>query len=303
MYPHKVIHTLSRQRGATLISVLLLIVSLLTIGALAVRSSVRELQSVSSAQDHSRALAAARTALGVAAGQIRETSNGCENPDIAVPDDAAYPRLTYPGPNTGQDHQNVAVSALLAGSMGGNNCGDPCGDCVPARDAGDPITGQRNWALTGVGSDCGGTPCMRPGAIMWLRNLETRAPKRLCGSVPGQGMLSDVVPGADPDANVTVWIRNNAADGLRQPTFRNDVPVAHGTMPGWETESDCIVVLTAMAEVNGSVATVESTLYAQSSNSFSGSDIISPDEGYGSGHNNDNTAISRCMANATAAQN
>src|SRR5262245_4586328 len=167
---------LSRQRGATMISVMLLTVSLMTLGLLVVRSSAREVTQAGQLVARERALMAAQAAIDLAA--------------------ARY-----------VDMLPEAVDAALVGTLPqGATCTDPCGDCIP--DATLITTGQRNEILAGANVSCGGRPCMRQGAVSMLRD-SSGANVHWC-DVP----LRDLLPSADPEARVSTWVRNNSGDVL-----------------------------------------------------------------------------------------
>ena len=229
-----------------MISVMLLTVSLLTLGLLVVRSSVREVTQAGQLVARERALMSAQAAVDLAAAQ--------------------YVSMTPAELN----------EALVGYNPQGPDCADPCGDCIPGR--GDVVTGQRNEILAGDAPvACGGRPCMRQGAVAFL-NDQTVTRSAWC-DVP----FRDLVPGGDPEARVTVWLRNNAGDALG----------ANGS-GDWEVDFDGRVVLTAMVEIRNTAVTVEQELVLGLG---FGPQLRLPqtaDEGYGGGHNNDNTSVSVC---------
>lgn len=240
------------QRGATMVSVMLLTVSLMTVGLLAVRSSVRDVTHAGQLVARERALVAAQSALDLASAQLITTT------DL----DAAL--------------QGYAPQA--------GACSDPLADCIP--DLAVAATGQRNDLLGGGTVSCGGRPCMRQGAVVNLR----AANDVVVGwaDVP----LRQLVTGGDPEARVSVWIRNNSADALG----------GGGSGSGsWTTDNDGRVVLTASARVRNTTATIEQEVLL--SFGFGPASLLpqSPDEGYGGGHNNDNSAVSVCADNYTSA--
>lgn len=59
-------------------------------------------------------------------------------------------------------------------------------------------------------------------------------------------------------------------------------------------DGDGRVVLTAMATVRNTTITVEKEVQLQASQRSTPASLRSPDEGYGGGHNNDNTSVSLC---------
>lgn len=237
-----------------MVSVLLLTVALLTLGLLAVRSSVREVTQAGQLVARERALMVAQAAVDLAAAQ--------------------YMRMN--------DESNI--DAALAGyNPQGVDCIDPCGDCIP-----DPVagiaTGQRNEILTGVPVACGGRPCMRQGAVAFLED-DNQAEVDWC-DVP----LRDLVAGADPEARVSVWVRNNAGDAL-----------GSGGTGSWVDDGDGRIVLTATATVRNTSVTVEQEVLLGFGASFGMPQPARADEGYGGGHNNDNSAVAVCTDDFVAA--
>ncbi len=251
---HRVQH--HSQRGATMVSVMLLTVSLMTVALLVVRSSSRELKQAGALVQRERALLAAQATLDLAS--------------------ARYRRLI----------ENVAdVSAVFSGHLVGQFanstgiCDDIEKDCIPGE--GDvPRTGQRNTELTG-NSQCAGRPCMRPGAVVVLPGSDDAAP------IPWVNTpLAGLIAGGDADAAVSLWIRNNTADALR---YRDTDPGAH-----WTQDRDSRVVLTAMATVNNTTVAVEQEISFAPGPGLPINNMATPDEGYGGGHNNDNASIRIC---------
>lgn len=244
----------TNQRGATMVSVMLLSVSLMTVGLLVVRSSVREVEQAGQLVARERALMAAQAAADLAAAQ--------------------YLRL-----------DGATLDAALVGyNAQGGTCTDPCLDCIP-----DPaviVTGQRNELLAGGNAvGCGGRPCMRQGAVSFLADSNGAA-QNWC-ALP----LRDLVPGGDAEARVSVWVRNNSADALG----------SNGSA-SWTDDGDGRVVVTAMATVRNTTVTVEQELVLSVG---AGAAVLQPqsaDEGYGGGHNNDNSAVSVCASEYVAAE-
>jgi Tfp pilus assembly protein PilX len=242
-----------RQRGATMVSVMLLTVSLMTLGLLVVRSSSREVTQAGQLVARERALMAAQAALDLATAQYV---------DMADPE----------------------VDAALVGTRPqGGACVDPCGDCIP--DATQIATGQRNEILAGANVSCGGRPCMRQGAVSLLRD-GSGAQVHWCDTP-----LRDLLPAGDPEARVSTWIRNNSGD------------VLGGSAGGgsWVNDEDGRVVITAMATVRGATVALEQEVLLSFGNAPQGLLPQSPDEGYGGGHNNDNSAVSVCVDDYVAA--
>jgi len=243
----------SRQRGATMVSVMLLTVSLMTLGLLVVRSSVREVTQAGQLVARERALMAAQAALDLATAQYVDM-----------------------GP--------ASVDSALVGTLPqGATCTDPCGDCIP--DATVIATGQRNDVLSGANVSCGGRPCMRQGAVSMLRDA-SGATTHWC-DVP----LRDLLPAGDPEARVSTWVRNNSGDALGGSTG----------VGSWIDDEDGRVVLTAMASVRGATVAIEQEVLLSFGSGPQAMLPQSPDEGYGGGHNNDNSAVSVCVGDYVAA--
>lgn len=249
---------LHRQRGATMVSVMLLTVSLLTVAVLVVRSSNREVHQANAVVARERALLAAQATIELGAAHYRQA--------------------------LAQD-----LDALDAALIGYNAAGDPsvCSsanqDCIPggglASDPKVPATGQRNRHTTGK-SDCAGRPCMRQGAIARLADSQ--------GGVIDwtQVPLRDLIENGDPEARVSLWIRNNTADAL-------DVDKSGS----WTNDEDKRVVLTAMATIRNTNIAIEREFVLGASPVDDPWSMTSPDVAYGAGHNNDNTSADVCQSN------
>ena len=251
MTKHRIAHR-SRQRGATMVSVMLLTVSLMPLGLLVVRSSARDVTQAGQLVARERALVAAQAALDLAASRYITMENG-------------------------------QLDAALAGTIPqGATCSDPCGDCIP--DETQVVTGQRNEILAGATVSCGGRPCMRQGAVALLRD-DSNAEVHWC-DVP----LRQLVPGGDAEAQVSVWIRNNTADAL-----------GNGVTGSWTQDGDGRVVLTAMATIRNTTVAIEQEMVLSLGNGSTALLPQTPDEGYGGGHNNDNSAVSVCLDDYVAA--
>lgn len=243
---------LALQRGATLVSVMMLTVSLMTLGLLVVRSASRELRQSGQLVARERALTSAHAALELAAARYRGMTE-------------------------------EQLGAALAGTLPqGLRCTDPCRDCIP--DPNDVVTGQRNELLAGDTVSCAGRPCLRQGAVSQLPDAGG-ASVHWCDV-----SLRALLPGADPEARASVWIRNDRGDAL-----------GVSGSGSWVEDSDGRVVLTAMAEVRGSRVTVEQEMLLGGLGAAAPSLPQTPDEGYGGGHNNDNSAVSVCAADYVAA--
>jgi hypothetical protein len=247
-----------RQRGATMVSVMLLTVSLLTVAVLVVRSANREVAQANAVVARERALLAAQATIELGAAQYR----------LAM--------VNSP--------QGVLDSALA----GYNPSGDPtlCSsvhlDCIPGGggDPNAPATGQRNRHLTGK-SDCAGRPCMRQGAVARLADSQG-------GLIDwSQVPLRDLIQGGDPEVRVSLWIRNNTADVL-------DGGVGGGS---WIDDDDGRVVLTAMAVLRNTTVAIEQEFVIGPPSSAASWSMTTPDTGYGAGHNNDNVIAEVCQQN------
>lgn len=180
--------------------------------------------------------------------------------------------------------ENTLNAALTGHLPQGVDCVDPCGDCIP--DAAVSVTGQRNDIIAGTTVGCGGKPCMRQGAVAYLLD-RNNAPADWC-DLP----VRDLLPGSggDAEARVSVWVRNNAADAL-----------GPNGSASWIDDNDGRVVVTAMATIRNTAVTVEEELVLNFGNAASALMPQSPDEGYGGGHNNDNSAVSVCSDQFVAA--
>lgn len=242
-----------RERGATMVSVMLLTVSLMTLGLLVVRSSTREVTQAGQLVARERALMAAQAAMDLATAQYVDM-----------------------GP--------ASIDAALMGTLPqGGACTDPCGDCIP--DATLVATGQRNEILAGANVSCGGRPCMRQGAVSLLRDA-SGAQSHWC-DVP----LRDLLPAGDPEARVSTWVRNNSGDALGGSAGAGS----------WVDDTDGRVVITAMATVRGATVAIEQEVLLSVGLGPQAMLPQSPDEGYGGGHNNDNSAVSVCVDDYVAA--
>lgn len=250
------------QRGATMVSVMLLTVSLLAVGVLVIRSSTRELDEANAAVARERALMSAQAAVELAAAQYRSAIDAGTDIDVH-----------------------------LAGFNGGAACPNNWptqADCIPGLTGSNgTATGQRNPELNGL-SACGGRPCMRPGAIARLPDLFATEVDWF--DIP----LSQLIQGADPEARVTVWVRNNTSEALGG---------TGSTLPvDWVTDEDGRVVITAMAQLRNTTVAIEQEVVLSSVPGAQTWNMQTPDEGYGGGHNNDNGAVEVCSNNYVATQ-
>jgi hypothetical protein len=220
----------------------------MTLGLLAVRSSTRDATQAGQLIARERALMVAQAAVDLAA--------------------AEYIQLN-----------NAGVDAALVGyNPQAGACVDACGDCIP-----DPVsgyaTGMRNEVIDGSPIDCGGRPCMRQGAVAFL-NDSADVQTDWC-DVP----FRQLVPGGDPEARVSVWIRNNTSDALGP---------GNTTPDAWVVDNDGRIVITASATLRNTVVTIEQEIALQRGDEGMVMQPLSPDQGYGGGHNNDNSAVQMC---------
>lgn len=242
-----------------MVSVMLLTVSMLTLAVLVVRSSNREIDQANALVARERALMAAQATVELGAAQLR----------LAIAE-AGSPQLV--------------IDPVLQGY---NNPGDPslCAsvftDCIPggSGDPSVPATGQKNRLVTGR-SDCAGRPCMRQGAIAHLPDSQGVAIDWV--QVP----LRNLLAGADPEARVSLWVRNNTADAI-----------AKAGGGSWTGDTDGRVVLTAMATLRNTTITVEQEFALAVGSGKQPWSMSSPDVGYGGGHNNDNVMADVCIEN------
>lgn len=250
------------QRGATMVSVMLLTVSVLTVALLIVRASTRQVVEAGASVARERALMVAQGAIDLATARYRAQLR--DEPDAMT------------GHLAGDPDNKQADESL---------CVDPHLDCIPGA-GGAPSTGQRNTALTG-NSDCAGRPCMRPGAIVKLP--DAAGGDVLWADIP----MANLITGGDSEARVSVWIRNNTADALNG---------AEGDIGSWVVDRDQRVVLTAMATLRHTSVAVEQELILGPGSSAPIWSMPTPDEGYGVGHNNDNAAVEVCQDNYLTAE-
>jgi hypothetical protein len=247
------------QRGATMVSVMLLTVSLLTVAVLVVRSSSRELSQANALVARERALMAAQATVELGAAHLRMAIGEAGSPQLVI-------NQVLQGYNNGGD-SSVCASVFE--------------DCIPGGNgnAEVPATGQKNRLVTGR-SDCAGRPCMRQGAIAHLPSSQGVATNWV--QVP----LRNLLEGADAEAQVSLWIRNNAADAIDQ-----------GGAGSWTSDTDGRVVLTAMATLRNTTVTVEQEFALAPGAAKQVWSMPSPDVGYGGGHNNDNVMADVCIEN------
>ncbi|MEX1365270.1 MAG: hypothetical protein AB1Z98_19235 [Nannocystaceae bacterium] len=119
----------ARSRGATLISVLLLVLALTTLALLGLRSSGRDLRSAGSQVARERAWHSAAAVVALAQVRLQALSA-------------------------------AQLDAVLTGSLPqGPGCDDPCRDCIPA---GVELTTELPLPT------CVAPPCSRPGAVARL---------------------------------------------------------------------------------------------------------------------------------------
>ena len=255
----KIVKVRRQQLGATMVSVMLLTVSLMTVAVLVIRSSNREVTQANALVARERAMMAAQSTLELGAAQLRKQINDA----------------------------GAAPLVLNAALVGYNNAGDSATcttifeDCIPGGlgNANVPATGQKNRWVTGR-SDCAGRPCMRQGSIAFLPDSDGVATNWV--QVP----LRSLLIGGDPEARVSLWIRNNTSDA-----------VDSGPGGSWTNDTDGRVVFTAMATVRNTTVAVEQEMALTPSDQTSAWSMSSPDVGYGGGHNNDNVMADVCVEN------
>lgn len=247
------------RRGATMVSVLLLTVSLMTVAVLVIRSSNREIAQANALVARERGLMAAQATIELGAAQMRQAINQGGGASVVI--------------NQALTGYNNAGSQDVCSSM--------FEDCIPGGDGNGsvPNTGQKNRWVTGK-SDCAGRPCMRQGAIAYLPNADFVPTNWV--QVP----MRDLLEGGDPEARVSLWIRNNASDAIDSNGGGS-----------WTTDTDGRVVLTAMATIRNTTVTIEQEFKLTPSDAKAAWSMASPDLGYGGGHNNDNVQADVCAEN------
>ncbi|NJK31870.1 MAG: hypothetical protein HC927_05320 [Deltaproteobacteria bacterium] len=98
--------------------------------------------------------------------------------------------------------------------------------------------------------------------------------------------MRDLIESGDPEARVSLWVRNNSADAL------------DGEGEGsWTNDEDGKVVLTAMATIRNTTIAVEQEFVIGPPQGVQAWSMSTPDTGYGAGHNNDNTIAEVCVQN------
>lgn len=252
-------HARVNERGATMVSVLLLTVSLLTISVLVVRSSNREISQANASVARERALMAAQATADLGVAQLRRAIDETQNPSAVI--DAALAGYNSPG-NHGE-------------------CSSIYEDCIPGGMGHPqvPPTGQRNRWTTGK-SDCAGRPCMRQGAIAMLPNAQGLPTSWV--QIP----LRELLANGDAEARVTLWVRNNGGDALGGESSGS-----------WLEDTDGRVVVTAMATVRHTTVAVEQEYLLTAGGSLQAWSMTTPDVGYGGGHNNDSVTAAVCIDN------
>jgi Tfp pilus assembly protein PilX len=259
------------ERGAILVAVILIVVALSLTGALAIRQTTTEIQYASNTVKRERALMVAQAALDLAA-----------------------------------SHYKLKPRAELSDALGGvtqqnPDCTSACSNCIPDP-ATETFTGQRNAILAQRDIDCGGRPCMRQGAVAYLPDA-TATDQNWC-DMP----FSQLVQNGDPEAVVSVWVRNNASDALHLCADPHHENLSHGTPAYdiqnlcWMRDHDDRVVITSQATIRNTTVAIEQEIILQMAGGLKDWKMPSPDEGYGGGHNNDNTAVSVCEEGAVSVQ-
>jgi hypothetical protein len=250
-----------------MVSVMLLLIALMTVGMLVVQSANRELSESGAMVARERATMSAHAAAQLAGALYRQ--------QVAVDPSSV----------------EAILATALTGTGATSDCSTATGDCVPAAGAGANPTGFRAQALSGF-SDCSGMPCMRPGAVVNLPTGGGTGPTARWVDRP----LSNLLAGGDPEAVVTVWIRNNVVE-----VFKPSSPNAVDAATSWLNDADRRVVLTASATVRNSTIVVEQELALAPLSGVQAWSLQTPDEGYGGGHNNDNASVSVCSDDYAAA--
>jgi hypothetical protein len=121
---------------------------------------------------------------------------------------------------------------------------------------------------------------MRQGAVV-------RLPDASLAEVDwAQVPMADLLDDADPEARVTVWIRNNTSDVLG----------VNGS-GDWLQDGDGRVVLTAMATLRNTTVAIEQELVVAPGQTALPWQMQTPDLAYGGGHNNDNATVDVCRDN------
>lgn len=240
-----------------MVSVMLLTVSLLTVGVLVMRQSHQEVAEAGALVARERATTVAQGAIDLAAARYRDALKTELNPTDYV--------------NTQLTGFNVQANATV--------CDDPFKDCIPGQgDATVPITGQKNSLITGR-TDCAGRPCMRQGAVVRLPDANQNDVD--WAQVP----MADLLDNADPEARVTVWIRNNTVDAVGNSL---------NSQGDWLQDGDGRVVLTAMATLRNTTVAIEQELVIRPGSDAAPWQMQTPDLAYGGGHNNDNASVDVC---------
>lgn len=246
--------------------------SMMTVATLVMRSAYRDTQRATANVAREQATMAAHASVELAAAHYRQKyfTTPSDGPELLT--------QALEGSNPAPDPKFCTRSLTAVDG--------PDKDCIPGSGANSPRTGQRNGALTAGHSDCSGRPCMRPGALVMLPD-GARGPAMPWSEVP----MAALVDGGDPEAMVTVWIRNNSAEALG----------ANGT-GSWIVDKDGRVVLTGMARVRNSTVTIEQEYYFLPRAGVLAQSPATPDQGYGGGHNGDNAAVAVCEQDYASAK-
>lgn len=174
----------SAQRGATMVSVSLLSVAMVSASLLLVRQANRSATESGVVVARERALLAAQAGAELATAYYRER----------------------------QENDQTAVTTAITGirpASDPDRCESRLEDCIPGLSGTNaPTTGIRQHDTT-LKQDCAGRLCMRPGAIAVLPDA-TGGADVLWVQIP----LSELVLGGDDQALVSVWVRNNAGEAL-----------------------------------------------------------------------------------------
>ena len=242
-----------------MVSVMLLTASLLTVGLLTVRSSMRELREAGASVARERALLGAQATLDLGSMRLRQKIM-LEN-----------------------DYLDLALSGFHPPSDPGYCAIDE--DCIPGQGEDTPATGQRNHLLN-ARSDCAGRPCMQHGALIVLADAE--ANEVAWADLP----FASLIDGGDPELRVSLWIRNNTGEVLS---------AADSATGSWTEDEDGLVVLTALARLRNTEVAIEQEMDFGGVPGASPWNPVTPDEGHGVGHNNDNSSVVVCEENYVGA--
>lgn len=259
----------AQPKGATMVSVLLLSLAMMTVATLVLRSATRQTQQAGGEVARERALSAAHASVELAAAHYRHQIFRSNTEDEQLLSRALQGQNPADNPRYCQRDLDADVPDL---------------DCIPGQGEGAPLTGQRNHLVKGATTDCSGRPCMRPGAVVMLPDAS--GTQTAWSRVP----LSQLVDRGDAEALVTVWIRNNSSEALSAEQTGS-----------WVADEDGRVVLTGMARIRNTTVAIEQEYYFKPAEDATPLIAPTPDEGYGGGHHGDNAAVAVCSDNYATA--